>query len=155
MSNNSTEDVLKERFFLRLQSAPILICWSFDIFQQTFAIFKLNKLLFFLAAFVCLNWSSSSLSLSLRRVFACLSRITFPEHLKQSPAGHSLFFLNYFLVSEFDFWLHLQAKQLHYESSTLILCKELSGPIFHSLSVNLSGMRDTCPDLHFVQYIKA
>ena len=38
---------------------------------------------------------------------------------------------------------------LRYESSTLILCKELS------LSVSESGMRDTLPDLHFVQYIKA
>ena len=44
---------------------------------------------------------------------------------------------------------------LRYESSTLILCKELSSPIFQSLSVRPSGMRDTLPDLHFVQYIKA
>ena len=40
---------------------------------------------------------------------------------------------------------------LRYESSTLILYKELSSTIFQSC---LSGMRDTCPDLHFVQYIK-
>ena len=44
---------------------------------------------------------------------------------------------------------------LRYESSTLILCKELSSPIFQSLWVRLSGMRDTLPDFHFVQYIKA
>ena len=44
---------------------------------------------------------------------------------------------------------------LRCESSTLILCKELSSPIFQSLSVSPSGMRDTLPDLHFVQYIKA
>ena len=42
--------------------------------------------------------------------------------------------------------------KLRYESSTLILCKELSSTIFQS---SLSGMRDTLPDLHFVQYIKA
>ena len=41
---------------------------------------------------------------------------------------------------------------LRYESSTLILCKELISPFFQSC---LSGIRDTLPDLHFVQYIKA
>ena len=40
---------------------------------------------------------------------------------------------------------------LRYESSPLILCNELSSSIFQSLS----GMRDTLPDLHFVQYIKS
>ena len=45
---------------------------------------------------------------------------------------------------------------LRYESSTLILYKELSSPIFQScLSVSQSGIGNTCPDLHFVQYIKA
>ena len=42
----------------------------------------------------------------------------------------------------------------YYESSTLILYKELSSPIFQSLSVSESGIRYTCPNLHFVQYIK-
>ena len=38
---------------------------------------------------------------------------------------------------------------LRYESSTLILCKELSSPIFQSCEwVSPSGMRDTLPDLH-------
>ena len=41
--------------------------------------------------------------------------------------------------------------KLRYESSTLILYKELSSTIFQSLS----GIGNTCPDLHFVQYIKA
>ena len=45
---------------------------------------------------------------------------------------------------------------LRYESSTLILYKELSSPIFQSCQwVSQSGMRDTLPDLHFAQYIKA
>ena len=47
-------------------------------------------------------------------------------------------------------------KILRYESSTLILYKELSSTIFQSREwVSESGIRDTCPDLHFVQYIKA
>ena len=33
--------------------------------------------------------------------------------------------------------------------------KELSSSIFQSLSVSESGIGNTCPDLHFVQYIKA
>ena len=46
--------------------------------------------------------------------------------------------------------------QLRYESSTLLLYKELSSTIFQSCQwVSQSGMRDTLPDLHFVQYIKA
>ena len=44
---------------------------------------------------------------------------------------------------------------LRYESSTPILYKELSSTIFQSLSVSQSGIGNTCPDLHFVQYIKA
>ena len=49
---------------------------------------------------------------------------------------------------------------LRYESSTLILYKELSSPIFQSCqsvsqSVSEWGIGNTCPDLHFVQYIKA
>ena len=43
---------------------------------------------------------------------------------------------------------------LRYESSTLILYKELSSTIF-PLWVSQSGIGDTCPDLHFLQYIKA
>ena len=50
-------------------------------------------------------------------------------------------------------------KELRYESFTLILYKELSSPIFQSLSVSesvsQSGIGNTCPDLHFLQYIKA
>ena len=47
-------------------------------------------------------------------------------------------------------------KYLRYESSTLILYKELSSSIFQSCEwVSESGIRDTCPYLHFVQYIKA
>ena len=41
---------------------------------------------------------------------------------------------------------------LRYKSSTLILYKELSSSIFQSYQ---SGIGNTCPDLHFVQYIKA
>ena len=44
--------------------------------------------------------------------------------------------------------------ELRYESSILILCKELSSTIF-ALWVSEWGMRDTCPNLHFLQYIKA
>ena len=45
---------------------------------------------------------------------------------------------------------------LRYESSTLILYKELSSPIFQSCErVRASGIGNTCPDLHFSQYIKA
>ena len=45
---------------------------------------------------------------------------------------------------------------LRYESSTLILYKELSSTIFQSCqSVSQSGIGNTCPDLHFLQYIKA
>ena len=44
---------------------------------------------------------------------------------------------------------------LRYESSTLILYKELSSPIFQSLWVSESGILGTCPDVNFVQYIKA
>ena len=44
---------------------------------------------------------------------------------------------------------------LRYESSTLILDKELSSSIFQSLSVSESGIDNTCPDLQFVPYIKA
>ena len=47
-------------------------------------------------------------------------------------------------------------KILRYESSTLILYKELSSSIFQSCqSVSQSVIGNTCPDLHFVQYIKA
>ena len=42
--------------------------------------------------------------------------------------------------------------KLRYESSNLIIYKELSSTIFQSC---LSGIGNTCPDLHFVQYIKA
>ena len=52
----------------------------------------------------------------------------------------------FFLQASFTFVLW------RYESSTLILYKELSSSIFQSC---LSGMRDTLPDLHFLQYIKA
>ena len=55
-------------------------------------------------------------------------------------------------------WLSLKALiyLLRYESSTLILYKELSSSIFQSCqSVSQSGIGNTCPDLHFVQYIKA
>ena len=51
-------------------------------------------------------------------MFACLSRITFPEHLEQRPASSMLDTTccsssrDYFLVFEFDIWLHLQTKQL-------------------------------------------
>ena len=45
--------------------------------------------------------------------------------------------------------------KLSYESSTLILYKELSSSILQSLSKSESVIRDTCPDLHFVHYIKA
>ena len=56
------------------------------------------------------------------------------------------------LVSIFSF----PYNELRYESSTLILYKELSSSIFQSCQwVSGSGIRDTCPDLHFVQYIKA
>ena len=44
---------------------------------------------------------------------------------------------------------------LRYESSTLILYKELSNSIFQSLWVSQSGIGNTWPDLHFVQYMKA
>ena len=44
---------------------------------------------------------------------------------------------------------------LRYESSTLILYKKLSSTIFQSLWVSESGIGNICPDLHFVQYIKA
>ena len=43
---------------------------------------------------------------------------------------------------------------LRYESSTLIFYKEQSSTIF-PLWVSQSGIGDTCPDLHFLQYIKA
>ena len=50
-------------------------------------------------------------------------------------------------------------KKLRYESSTLILYKELSSPIFQSLSVSewvsQSGIGNSCADLHGVHYIKA
>ena len=46
--------------------------------------------------------------------------------------------------------------KLRYESSTLKLYKELSSTIFQSCEwVRPSGMRDTLPNLHFLQYIKA
>ena len=46
--------------------------------------------------------------------------------------------------------------EVRYESSNLIRYKELSSPIFQSLWVSESkGIGNTCPDLHFVQYIKA
>ena len=45
--------------------------------------------------------------------------------------------------------------ELLYESSTPILYKEVSSTIFQSLWVSESGIGNTCPDLHFVQYIKA
>ena len=45
---------------------------------------------------------------------------------------------------------------LRYESSTLIPYKGLSSTIFQSCQwVSESGMRDTLPNLHFLQYIKA
>ena len=50
--------------------------------------------------------------------------------------------------------LAFNAPKLRYESTTLILYKELSSPIFQSLSVSQSGIGNTCPDLHFVQYNK-
>ena len=42
--------------------------------------------------------------------------------------------------------------KLRYESSTLILYKELSSTIFQSCEW---GIGNTCPNLHFLQYIKA
>ena len=42
--------------------------------------------------------------------------------------------------------------KLRYESSNLIIYKELSSTIFQSC---LSGMRDALPNLHILQYIKA
>ena len=51
-----------------------------------------------------------------------------------------------------------QKSTLRYESSTLILNKELSSSIFPlwvSQSVSQWGISNTCPDLHFAQYIKA
>ena len=58
--------------------------------------------------------------------------------------------VNWFLHSDIPF------DQLRYESSTLILYKELSSPIFQSCEwVHPSGIGNTCPDLYFVQYIKA
>ena len=50
------------------------------------------------------------------------------------------------------------AEKLRYESSTLILYKELSSSIFPlwvSESVSEWGIGNTCPNLHFLQYIKA
>ena len=44
---------------------------------------------------------------------------------------------------------------LRYENPTLILYKELSSSIFQSLWVSQSGIGNTCPNLHFLQYIKA
>ena len=55
-----------------------------------------------------------------------------------------------FLVKKFTIVNFL----LRYEGSTLILFKELSSTIF-SLWVSQSGIGNTCPNLHFLQYIKA
>ena len=70
--------------------------------------------------------------------------------------------MNIFLNEYFEFCFELNfeldpvGSTVRYESSTLILYKELSSPIFQScLSVSQSGIGNTCPDLHFVQYIKA
>ena len=53
----------------------------------------------------------------------------------------------------------VKVEQLRYESSTLILYRELSSSIFQSLSVSEwvseSGIGNTSPHLHIVQYIKA
>ena len=67
-------------------------------------------------------------------------------------------------LSPFQWWWHPEYFSsvvfffiiiiLRYESSTLILYKELSSTIF-PLWVSLSGIGNTCPDLHFLQYIKA
>ena len=55
-------------------------------------------------------------------------------------------------ASHFEWMLH----KLRYESSTLILYKELSSSIFQSCQlVSQYGIGNTCPDLHFLQYIKA
>ena len=51
-------------------------------------------------------------------------------------------------------WMRIS--QLRYESSTLILYKELSSPIFQSCEwVSQWGIGNTCLDLHLLQYIKA
>ena len=76
----------------------------------------------------------------------CLVR-THPPHITAETTFPTELLFFFFIFSIF---------LLRYESSTLILYKELSSPIFQScLSVSQSGIGNTCPDLHFVQYIKA
>ena len=70
-------------------------------------------------------------------------------------SNHKNSFVGIFLCS---FYLNLAVQTsyrraiLRYESSTLIVYKELSSSIFQSC---LLGMRDALPNLHFLQYIKA
>ena len=64
-------------------------------------------------------------------------------------------FLYPWFLSPIESTVHIKIKELRYESSSRKLYKELSSSIFQSLWVSESGMRDTLPDLHFVQYIKA
>ena len=57
-------------------------------------------------------------------------------------------------ISVWTLLLRLDCTLLRCESSTLILYKELSSPIFQSCQW-VSGIFNTCSYLHFVQYIKA
>ena len=70
------------------------------------------------------------------------------KSLQRRRRGPGLFYLCLNPIQVRYFHFH----ELRYESSTLILYKELSSPIFQSCQW---GMRDTLPNLHFLQFIKA
>ena len=72
----------------------------------------------------------------------------FPIQLKESKA-HPAFLFLLCTCGSADL---LEHHELRYESSTRTLYKELSSSIFQSCQ---SVIGNTCPDLHFVQYIKA
>ena len=83
-----------------------------------------------------------------------------PSSLRRNPIG--VLFFKPKVSATLDTWKKISAiiklggqnEQLRYESSTLILCKELSSTIF-ALWVCQSGIGNTCPNLHVLQYIKA
>ena len=90
----------------------------------------------------CRFWAACQFS------FACqFSYLIFNYHVLVSILPHFSILL---CLSVFSL-----AFELRYESSTLILYKELSSSIFQSLWVSQSGIGNTSPELHFVWYIKA
>ena len=117
--------VLSRRLTLRRDKLPTTLQWVESLFLYLWLCFYLYESTLGRALFL---WS---------------------KHRQRQETCHKVcpHTVNWFLHSDIPF------DQLRYESSTLILYKELSSPIFQSCEwVRPSGIGNTCPDLHFMQY---